>query len=207
MWTVPSPCEHRDFSTCFLVALFLAFIFLHSYTDQYSAWGCHYRSSEPLLYETVSSLILDLGLLAPLSLALCLFNSGRLLSSIWVLPPLFALGSCLQAVSWAIRRFTWFVTVFTVLCCVLLKTTDIFYLDFSCLRQEGKSVLCYSIKAWIASSCFLIFIYSFFIANLSYLRCVFHTLHFPLLTLRKNYVTGTEEEREIGEKKGIFKSY
>jgi hypothetical protein len=30
---------------------------------------------------------------------------------------------------------------------------------------------------------------------------------FPTCDLRKNYLTGTEEEREIGEKKGIFKSY
>jgi len=54
---------------------------------------------------------------------------------------------------------------------------------------------------------FLIFVYSFFIVSLSYLRYVFHTLHFPLLTLRKNYLVGAEEERETGEKKGILESY
>ena len=43
--------------------------------------------------------------------------------------------------------------------------------------------------------------------SLRYLRYVFHTLHFPLLTLRKNYLVGAEEEREIGEKKGILESY
>lgn len=31
-------------------------------------------------------------------------------------------------------------------------------------------------------------------------------LAFLFVTLRKNYLTGTEEEREIGEKKGIFKN-
>lgn len=93
----------------------------------------------------------DHGLPAPLSFALCLLNSDcRALLGFpsiictWMLP----LGRKLSSQKIHLVCFP-FVSVQCPLLRdeKLLKTIGMFYLDFSCLRQEGKSVPIYFIKA------------------------------------------------------------
>lgn len=93
----------------------------------------------------------DRGLPAPLSFALCLLSSDcRALLGFpsivctWTLP----LGRKLSSQKIHLVCFP----LVSVQCPLLrdeklLKTIGMFYLDFSCLRQEGKSVPFYFVKA------------------------------------------------------------